>query len=84
MIGSSSTEHSCQTCPFYHLCTLQNLIQASLKSDRMASFAVAKRESDINDSAVHEKLQGKTGLDLIWESHLVFAEIFLCFRECHA
>ena len=38
---------------------------------------------DDRSAAVHEKLQGKTGLDLIWESRLVFAEIFLCFRECH-
>ena len=32
---------------------------------------------------VQEKLEKSTGLDLIWESRSLYAEILFCFRECH-
>lgn len=32
---------------------------------------------------VEEKLEVVNGLDLIWESRAVYAEILYCFRECH-
>ena len=32
---------------------------------------------------VQQKLEEKDGLDLIWESRSLYAEILFCFRECH-
>ena len=32
---------------------------------------------------VQQKLEEKTGLELIWESRSLFSEILFCFRECH-
>ena len=49
----------------------------------MASFTVAQQGSGIDVSEVRDKIQAKNGLDLIWESRLIFAEILFCFRECH-
>ena len=33
--------------------------------------------------SVQKKLEVKDGLDLIWESRSLYAEILFCFRECH-
>lgn len=33
--------------------------------------------------AAQKKIESTNGLDLIWESRILYAEILYCFRECH-
>ena len=39
--------------------------------------------SGVHFAEVSEKLANSSGLDLIWNSRVIYAEILFCFRECH-